>query len=1386
VANDKKFIAKNGIQGLDASVFTSITTSGSVGVGTASPVTGLDVNGDARVRGTTTTDQYLYVNSPNGTQLQLRSEDAYTTLGAGNRNLNITANRTIFLDDAFAEVMRINDDGNVGIGIATPALQSGGTGLHIHGSSYSEIKLTNTTSGTGANDGVAFVTANNSFTLNNRSPGSIFLRTNNTLALTITAAQLVDFAGDIKLTDSKIAYFGVGNDLQIHSDGTNSFIKSPTGDLSIRSSDLLLQNANGTKYFEGKVDATHGTHVNLYQGGGIKLQTVSGGVYVSGDVAFSNGDGIISRNVAGATRTLLTLDTTNRLRIKGNAPEAVDSEQGLTLIDNGNVGIGILAPATALHVRGTASTVGATRSVVTLTDDTAMGINVGSGVAFRGLYTSAGTEANYGGIFAGKANANSGNANGYLSLSYSASGTLTEGIRISETGKVGIGTATPSTKLDLSTSGADGITLNADANNATLSSRLFLNNGTAGKAISIMNNGNNLSISTAATPGSGSGSEKVRILENGNVGIGTAAPDAKLDIKGDFESTYALKFTNTKGTGKVGGFRSHGTNGNDLTIYQDGSRKQSWASSEIKFYGTSNAEIMRIENGGNVGIGTATPSNVLHVHGSDSGITVSADASDRPHIRLVNGTAEMLRLSANNLYGAIGDSSDSQRYMVFKNDFIGTNTQTAPNAQIHIGTATAEGTATNPALQIGGANTYRLGFYTEAELGIIDAANGDNGLAIHTKTIGEAVRIDADGQVGIGTNNPHGNLHIYGNNTRTIFAPITANLAAQHRLEFWEGTVSATNSTDANYAIEYDGTATYGGDGALLFRGSGSANNQMYAGINRQGTTFLGMEGATPRVGIGTTNPTNKLDIRGNVTQIDGSPEYHFATTSATHYNWRLAAQEQVSSSFEIASGELTAGTSADSDTYTNRFVINANGNIGIGTNSPDNRLHVHAGTSSDIVRFANDNGSFILGKTGNLGSLDMAADANFRIRHGSVLSATFKSNGDVGIGTASPRKKLDVFASDVTNGTVADNATAVIEATEAQLQIIGEDSGSWASNITLTNAPATGDNKHWTMHHTPASHPTVSNALQFNYVPTNIGGSIGGDGTGASYEAKMTITNAGNVGIGTETPPSPLTVQANGIGIRLDGTANTTRRIFFRSTSAANPAEIYADGTLRLWTEDAGTDIKLEPADDVLMTPGGQVRIQTNSGLKILTATNNPTDGAIIYFSDNIPAEGQNGFIKYKHADGSVVTGSNEQMVFGGDQPVSDFLFEGDVHSSGDVVAYFSDPRLKDFHGNITGALDKVNSLGGYYFTENELAKEIGYRNDRMQVGVNAEEVEAVLPEVVTTALINENIPQDKVRDYKTVKYEKMVPLLIEAIKELTEQNMEMKQRLNRLEGEA
>ena len=76
---------------------------------------------------------------------------------------------------------------------------------------------------------------------------------------------------------------------------------------------------------------------------------------------------------------------------------------------------------------------------------------------------------------------------------------------------------------------------------------------------------------------------------------------------------------------------------------------------------------------------------------------------------------------------------------------------------------------------------------------------------------------------------------------------------------------------------------------------------------------------------------------------------------------------------------------------------------------------------------------------------------------------------------------------------------------------------------------------------------------------------------------------------------------------------------------------------------------------------------------------------------------------------------------------------------------------------------------LNGYYFTENDKAKELGYDNNRTQVGISAQEVEAVLPELIKEAPIGNG--------YKTIDYGKLTPLLIEAIKEL-------KQEINELKG--
>jgi len=102
-----------------------------------------------------------------------------------------------------------------------------------------------------------------------------------------------------------------------------------------------------------------------------------------------------------------------------------------------------------------------------------------------------------------------------------------------------------------------------------------------------------------------------------------------------------------------------------------------------------------------------------------------------------------------------------------------------------------------------------------------------------------------------------------------------------------------------------------------------------------------------------------------------------------------------------------------------------------------------------------------------------------------------------------------------------------------------------------------------------------------------------------------------------------------------------------------------------------------------------------------------------------------------------------------------------GEIRATNNVTAYYSDDRLKTKLGAIEDALSKVKSLSGFYYEANETAQALGYEVKR-EVGVSAQEVQLVQPEVVAPAPIDDK--------YLTVRYERLVPLLIEAIKELSE----------------
>ena len=92
---------------------------------------------------------------------------------------------------------------------------------------------------------------------------------------------------------------------------------------------------------------------------------------------------------------------------------------------------------------------------------------------------------------------------------------------------------------------------------------------------------------------------------------------------------------------------------------------------------------------------------------------------------------------------------------------------------------------------------------------------------------------------------------------------------------------------------------------------------------------------------------------------------------------------------------------------------------------------------------------------------------------------------------------------------------------------------------------------------------------------------------------------------------------------------------------------------------------------------------------------------------------------------------------------------------------------------------------MNGFTYTNNDLAKKFGYTSDDILVGVSAQEVEKVLPEAVRLAAFDRDeknidgiITEISVtgQNYKTVMYERLIPLLIEAIKEQQKQIDELK----------
>jgi hypothetical protein len=113
----------------------------------------------------------------------------------------------------------------------------------------------------------------------------------------------------------------------------------------------------------------------------------------------------------------------------------------------------------------------------------------------------------------------------------------------------------------------------------------------------------------------------------------------------------------------------------------------------------------------------------------------------------------------------------------------------------------------------------------------------------------------------------------------------------------------------------------------------------------------------------------------------------------------------------------------------------------------------------------------------------------------------------------------------------------------------------------------------------------------------------------------------------------------------------------------------------------------------------------------------------------------------------------------------------DGLIRATNDVIAFFSsDERLKTNFKKILDPIEKIKNINGYEF--DWIPMEGIHENEGHDIGVKAQEVEIVLPEIVTT----------RSNGFKAVKYDKIVALLIECVKEQQNQITNLENKINKI----
>jgi hypothetical protein len=741
----------NGLEKL-ATTSTGIDVTGTatmdnaeIGTGGASDANAiLDLTGD-----TTYTDfgfRVIRKSGANaGTDLRHR--------GTGDLKIEAVEAAAISFETSDTERMRIDSSGQVGIGTSSPSKQlevqnaAAGTAIRAsnNGGGYAELACTSNATST------AELNFTNSLAM---LGGNVSIGTSTTSApLRVNVGTDQNCAINTSGGNPRITAFNDAANVSIPLAFNGSILKFEVG-----GTERMRINSSGSVGI-GQTDPKGPLHVYgseyVYMGpnvAGVTPHSTTQGIALGWNKSGGQGESIIAHNRGAGSHGGLVFANNNGGTYR----------EDMRIDPSGNVGIGTDSPATLIEASGSSTS-------------TTTGISSPLGLTLRNTDT---TDDNYTTIQNRDGNGDQNAEIKFINASHasntgaiafttrSATGEFAEKLRISPTGNVGIGEPDPSDKL---------VVRSSDIN--SVQSALSLKNGdtgaSAGVALNFVVDDAN-DVVTAAIYGQrtasayhqgslqfltrnsgGTLTEQMRIDSSGRVGIGTSAPEYKLNVAGDIVA-------DGDANARAIGFNFYGAL--KYNLYMDGSTD---ADKMHIRKGTTN--VATFDSSGDVGINTSSPSEKLQVDGNIRLGDTATGTNDDEEYSITSGG--QLIISANdsaadisysglilNAGKAGGAAASSSLVMIQTNDVERMRIDASGNVSVANGVI---GRNTADSFTLNGKSQPQYGFNLDPSTGVPVGVSGYFGVAFATSSA-ERMRIDSSGRVGIGTSSPIATLSIKG------------------------------------------------------------------------------------------------------------------------------------------------------------------------------------------------------------------------------------------------------------------------------------------------------------------------------------------------------------------------------------------------------------------------------------------------------------------------------------------------------------------------------------------------------------------------------------------------------------------------------------------------